>query len=42
MVNRLRRPRLGDKWYLDEVFLTIHDERYSIAPAQPAVFVWAS
>jgi transposase-like protein len=30
MVNRLRRrrPRLGDKWYLDEVFLTIHDERY--------------
>jgi putative transposase len=22
-----RRPRLGDKWHLDEVFLTIHGER---------------
>ena len=28
--NRLRRrrPRPGDKWYLDEVFLTINGERY--------------
>jgi putative transposase len=28
--NRLRhrRPRPGDKWHLDEVFLTIHGERY--------------
>jgi transposase-like protein len=27
--NQLRRrnPRPGDKWYLDEVFLTIHGER---------------
>src|SRR2546430_7900843 len=28
--NRLRRrrPQLGDKWYLDEVFLTINGERH--------------
>jgi putative transposase len=28
--NQLRRrhPRPGDKWHLDEVFLTIHKERY--------------
>ena len=28
--NQLRRqrPRLGDKWHLDEVFLTINGERY--------------
>src|SRR6266496_1312350 len=28
--NRLRRrcPQPGDKWYLDEVFLTIHGERH--------------
>jgi putative transposase len=25
---RRRRPRLDDKWYLDEVFLTIHAERH--------------
>ncbi len=25
---RRRRPRPGDKWHLDEVFLTIHGERY--------------
>jgi putative transposase len=25
---RGRRPRLGDKWHLDEVFLTIHGERH--------------
>ena len=25
---RLRRPRCGDKWYMDEVFLTIRGERY--------------
>jgi putative transposase len=25
---RHRRPRPGDKWYLDEVFLTIHGERH--------------
>jgi putative transposase len=25
---RDRRPRLGDKWPLDEVFLTIHGERH--------------
>jgi putative transposase len=25
---RCRRPRPGDKWYLDEVFLTINGERY--------------
>jgi putative transposase len=25
---RRRRPRLGDKWHLDEVFLTIHGERH--------------
>jgi putative transposase len=24
---RRRRPRLGDTWHLDEVFLTIHGER---------------
>ena len=31
-VNWLRRqwPRPGDKWYLDEVFLTINDARYSL------------
>jgi putative transposase len=30
--NRLRRwrPRPGDKWHLDEVFLTIHGERHSL------------
>jgi putative transposase len=28
--NQLRRwcPRRGDKWHLDEVFLTINDERH--------------
>jgi putative transposase len=25
---RGRRPRLGDKWHLDEVFFTIHGERH--------------
>jgi putative transposase len=25
---RRRRPRSGDKWCLDEVFLTIHGERH--------------
>jgi putative transposase len=25
---RRRRPRPGDKWHLDEVFLTIHKERH--------------
>jgi transposase-like protein len=25
---RRRRPRTGDKWHLDEVFLTIHGERH--------------
>src|ERR687895_754577 len=25
---RHRRPKLGDKWHLDEVFLTINGERY--------------
>jgi putative transposase len=25
---RRRRPQPGDKWHLDEVFLTIHDERH--------------
>jgi putative transposase len=25
---RRRRPRPGDKWHLDEVFLTIRGERY--------------
>jgi putative transposase len=25
---RRRRPRPGDKWYLDEVFLTIHGKRH--------------
>src|SRR5262249_19678863 len=25
---RHRRPQPGDKWHLDEVFLTIHDERH--------------
>jgi putative transposase len=25
---RQRRPRLGDKWHLDEVFLTIHGKRH--------------
>jgi putative transposase len=30
--NQLRRwrPRTGDKWHLDEVFLTIHGERYCL------------
>jgi len=30
--NQLRRrhPRPGDTWHLDEVFLTIHGERYSL------------
>jgi putative transposase len=30
--NRLRRrrPQSGDKWHLDEVFLTIHGERHSL------------
>jgi putative transposase len=27
-VLRRRRPRPSDKWYLDEVFLTIHGERH--------------
>ena len=26
--RRRRRPQLGDKWYLDEVFLTINGERH--------------
>src|SRR5919199_3487961 len=25
-----RRPRPGDKWHLEEVFLTIHGERHSL------------
>jgi putative transposase len=25
---RRRRPQLGDKWHLDELFLTIHGERH--------------
>jgi len=25
---RRRRPRPGDKWHLDEVFLTVHGERH--------------
>jgi putative transposase len=25
---RCRRPRPGDKWHLDEVFLTIHGKRH--------------
>jgi putative transposase len=25
---RRRRPRPGDQWHLDEVFLTIHGERH--------------
>jgi putative transposase len=25
---RWRHPRCGDTWHLDEVFLTIHGERY--------------
>jgi putative transposase len=25
---RRRRPRLGDKWHLDEVFITIHKKRH--------------
>src|SRR5262252_93021 len=28
--HRLRRPQLGDKWHLDEVFLTIHGERHDL------------
>ena len=27
---RHRRPRPGDKWHLDEVFLTIHGQRHSL------------
>jgi putative transposase len=27
---RRRRPRPGDKWHLDEVFLTIHGERHYV------------
>ena len=27
---RRRRPRCGDKWHLDEVFLTIRGERHSL------------
>jgi putative transposase len=27
---RRRRPRPGDKWHLDEVFLTIHGERHCL------------
>ena len=27
---RRRRPRCGDKWYMDEVFLTIRSERHSL------------
>jgi putative transposase len=27
---RRRRPWLGDKWHLDEVFLTIHGERHHL------------
>jgi putative transposase len=27
---RRRRPRPGDKWHLDEVFLTIHGERHDL------------
>jgi putative transposase len=27
---RHRRPQPGDKWHLDEVFLTIHGERHSL------------
>src|SRR5262249_40794195 len=27
---RCRRPQPGDKWHLDEVFLTIHGERHSL------------
>jgi putative transposase len=27
---RRRRPRSGDKWHLDEVFLTIHGERHCL------------
>jgi putative transposase len=26
--GRCRRPRSGDTWHLDEVFLTIHGERH--------------
>jgi putative transposase len=26
--SRRGRPRLDDKWHLDEVFLTIHEERH--------------
>ena len=26
--NQLRRPRPGDTWHLDEVFLTIHGKRH--------------
>src|ERR1700722_16386714 len=27
---RRRRPRCGDKWHMDEVFLTIRSERHSL------------
>ena len=27
---RRRRPRCGDKWHMDEVFLTIRGERHSL------------
>jgi putative transposase len=30
---RRRRPRPGDKWHLDEVFLTIHGERHYLRRA---------
>jgi hypothetical protein len=30
---RRRRPRCGDKWHLDEVFLTIRGERHYLIPA---------
>jgi putative transposase len=30
---RRRRPRLGDKWHLDEVFLTIHGQRHYLRRA---------
>jgi putative transposase len=30
---RRRRPRPGDKWYVDAVFLTIHGKRHYLWPA---------
>ena len=27
---RRRRPRPGDKWHMEEVFFTLHDERHSL------------